>query len=174
VPPGIPLPEDARLLGLNIGCGTQGADGRRPSLEVLSRLAAHLQTTYQLQLVVGIGAPFETQLDREFLEIHKRNCARPVVDAAGKMNLLEVVGFINTCSLFVTGDSGPYHIAVGLKTPTLTVFNSDNPQAYHHHPWVQCVIAPGLDRLPALESAADQLMREPVRNAAPFRLVSPT
>ena len=166
------LPEDARLLGLNIGCGTKGADGRRPAMEVVSQLAAYLQTTHQLQLVVGIGAPFETQLDREFLEIHKRNCSQPVIDAAGKMGLLEAVGFINTCSLYVTGDSGPYHIAVGLKTPTLTVFNFDYPQAYHSHPWVKCVIAPAVNQVAALKSAADQLMREPIRNAAPFSLIS--
>jgi len=161
------LPADARLLGLNIGCGTPGADNRRPSMELLSQLAAHVQTRHKLQLVVGIGAPFEAPLDAQFLEILKRHCPLPVVNAEGKLGLLESVGFINACSLFISGDSGPYHMAVGLKTRALTVFNFNDRHAFHDHPWVRCVHAPGLDALPKLIQAADELMREPVRNAAP-------
>jgi ADP-heptose:LPS heptosyltransferase len=161
------LPENARLLGVGIGCGTPGAACRRPSLELLSKIAAHVQTVHNLQLVVGLGAPFEAHLDREFLDIHKQNCSLPVINAEGNLGLLNTVGILNTCSLFISGDSGPYHMAVGLKTRTLAIFNFDNPQALHHHPWVRCVLASKLDALPRLIVAADELMREPTRNAAP-------
>jgi len=161
------LAEDARLAGLVIGCGTRGAESRRPNMEVLSHLAAYLQTKHQLQLVVGVSAPFELPLDEQFMEIHRCNCSLPVVNAGVKMSLLENVGFINTCSIYISPDTGPYHMAVGLKTPTLGVFNRENSPHYHFHPWVKCVVAPGLEQLPALKEAADQLLREPIRNAAP-------
>jgi len=161
------LAADARLAGLVIGCATPGAENRRPNLEVMSSVAAHLQTRYQLQLVVGVSAPFEQALDLEFLELHRRRCALPVVNAGSKTSLLENVGIINTCSIYVTGDSGPYHMSVALKTRTLGVFNRENRPHYHSHPWVRNVVAPGPAQVEALKAAADELMREPVRNAAP-------
>jgi ADP-heptose:LPS heptosyltransferase len=162
------LSENTHLLGLSIGCGTPGAASKRPSYELLSKIVAHAQIVHKLQLVVGIGAPFESHLDREFLEIHKQNSSLPVINAEGKLGLLNTVGLINACSLFISGDSGPYHMAVGLKTRALAIFNFNTRPSYHHHPWVRCVIAPKLDALPQLIQAADELMRDPVRNAAPL------
>jgi ADP-heptose:LPS heptosyltransferase len=153
------LPESARLVGLNIGCGTPGAEGRRPSLAVLSRLAAHLQTAHGLVLVVGLGGRFEAEVDREFLRLHQQQCSAPVIDLGGKTSLFELGGLIKACTLFVSGDTGPYHIAVALRTPTLAVFNLDFPEAYHHHPWVRCICAPSLEDVPRLIEAAEELLR---------------
>jgi ADP-heptose:LPS heptosyltransferase len=153
------LPPDARLLGLNIGCGTPGASNRRPSLPLLSKLIAHLQSTYGLQLVVGIGAPFEHPIDEEFLQIHRQNSDAPVIDLDGKVALSELGGFIKSCSLFVSPDTGPYHMAVALRVPTLAVFNFYQYESEHHHPWVRCVVAKNMDGLPKLIQAADELMQ---------------
>ncbi|MDB6021244.1 MAG: glycosyl transferase family 9 [Pedosphaera sp.] len=153
------LPEDARLLGLNIGCGTPDADKRRPSLPLVSKLAAHLQTVHGLHLVVGLGAPFESKLDQQFLELHRQNCNAPVTDLGGKISLLELSGLIKTSSLFVSGDTGPYHMAVALRTPTLAIFNWNCTVAFHHHAWVKCLLATSPDDLPRVTQAADELLK---------------
>jgi ADP-heptose:LPS heptosyltransferase len=152
------LPENARLLGLNIGCGTPGAITRRPSLPLLSKLTAQLEKTYNLHLVVGLGSPAEAEVDREFVELHKLDSDAPVINLNGKTSLLELSGLIKTCDLFITGDTGPYHMAVGLRTPTLTVFNHEYSIAYHSHPWVKCVVAANLEDVPRLAHAADELL----------------
>ena len=153
------LAENARLLSLNIGCGTPHADWRRPSFPVLSKIVTHLQANHGLHLVVGLGAPFEAELDRQFLEMHRENCDAPAIDLGGKISLLELGGLLKTSTLFVSGDTGPYHMGVGLRTPTLAIFNIDYPSANHDHSWVKCVIAPKLEDADRLIQAADELLK---------------
>jgi hypothetical protein len=147
---------ERQILGLNIGCGTPGALGRRPPLDLLAGLVEQLQRRHKFALVLT-GAPFEQEVNSDFLSQFTPH--GPVVDLAGRTNLLELAGAIKACSLFVSSDSGPYHMAVALRVPTLAVFVGPNPQAYHHHYWTHCLVAPGLESLPAALEAAEQLIR---------------
>ena len=151
------LDEAVPLLGLNIGCGTPGALDRRPNLALLSELIAGLQRDYGMRLVLA-GAPFEREVNREFIALHRQRSPDPVIDLAGETNLSGLTGIISACRLFISGDSGPYHIAVALGVPTLAVFNYPNQEALHHHPWVRCCVAPTLADAPALRRAADELL----------------
>lgn len=45
-----------------------------------------------------------------------------IVNLAGKTGFQELVCLINACSLFVTNDTGPMHIAAVLKVPLVAVF----------------------------------------------------
>jgi ADP-heptose:LPS heptosyltransferase len=145
-----------RLLGLNIGCGTPDALGKRPPLDLLSALVGELQQRHKFALVLT-GAPFEQDVNREFLSQFTPQGS--VVDLAGRTSLLELAGVIKACSLFVSSDSGPYHMAVALRVPTLALFNGPNPAHYHHHFWTHCLVAPGLQSLSATLEAAEQLIR---------------
>lgn len=49
-----------------------------------------------------------------------------VVDLAGKTNLRELMALINCCSIFLTNDSGPMHIAAALGTRLIALFGSTN------------------------------------------------
>jgi len=144
------------LLGLNIGCGTADALSRRPNLELLAALGGALQRRHEFALVLP-GAANEQDINREFLARFK--ASGPVVDLAGRTSMLELVGVIAACRLFVSGDSGPYHMAVALRVPTLALFQWPTPQAYHHHEWVDCQVATGLESLPRLEEAARRLLQ---------------
>lgn len=161
------IPENARLVGLNIGCGTPDAEKRRPSLPLLAKLTAHLHAAHGLHLVVGVGAPFEANLDEEFLALYRKDCGAPVTNLGGKINLFQLGGLMRACDLFVSGDTGPYHMAVAFRTPTLAVFNRHHPSAYHHHPWVKCIVATQLEDLPQLVQATDELLKiSPAREFA--------
>jgi ADP-heptose:LPS heptosyltransferase len=143
------------LLGLNIGCGTPDALVKRPSLDLLLNLVGELQRRYGFALVLT-GAPFERDINRQFLS--RFQPSGPVVDLAGRTNMLELAGAIAACRLFVSSDSGPYHMAVALRVPTIALFKSPNPQHYHHHDWVECRVVPGDECPPALLQAADRLL----------------
>jgi heptosyltransferase-2 len=41
---------------------------------------------------------------------------------AGKTNIKELCAYIGACSLFVTNDSGPMHIAAAYGVPTVAIF----------------------------------------------------
>jgi len=46
----------------------------------------------------------------------------PAVVLTGKTSLESLIGVLSECSLMVTNDSGPMHIAAALGTPTIAVF----------------------------------------------------
>lgn len=45
-------------------------------------------------------------------------------NAAGRMDLRELMAFLTHCRLFLTNDSGAMHVAAALKTPLLAIFGS--------------------------------------------------
>ena len=50
------------------------------------------------------------------------------VDKTGKTGLRELFDTIASCEAVITTDSGPMHIAVGLKKPTIAIFGSTTKQ----------------------------------------------
>ena len=149
--------ESARpLLGLNIGCGTPGAIDRRPDLDLLAGLVGELQRRHGFAVVLT-GAQYEREVNREF--ISRLRASGPVMDLAGRTDMLELAGAIAACRLFISGDSGPYHMAVALRVPTLAIFNLPNPLACHRHAWVECVVAPDAKSLPVALEAAERLLK---------------
>jgi ADP-heptose:LPS heptosyltransferase len=147
------------LLGVNIGCTTPGAESKRPDLGLVASLVQELQRRHGFAAVLT-GAPFEREVNREFLAQFK--LAGPVADLAGRTDMLELAGAIDICRLFISSDSGPYHMAVGLRVPTLALFRVHNPIHYHREAWVKCHVAPGASALPALLESAECLLRAPV------------
>jgi ADP-heptose:LPS heptosyltransferase len=130
---------------------------KRPDLNLLSQLVAGLQKQHGLTLLL-MGAPFEREVNQEFIKLHKANSQEPAFDLAGETSILQLVGLINACELVVSSDSGPYHMAVALGVRTLAVFKFDSPTHFHSHPWVRCCLAPDIGSLPALQTAAAELM----------------
>jgi ADP-heptose:LPS heptosyltransferase len=143
------------LLGLNIGCGTPDAVDKRPPLDLLAALVGELQRRHGFTLVLT-GAPFEREINRQFVSEFRPS--EPVMDLAGRTSLLELTGAIAACRLFISSDSGPYHMGVALRIPTLALFRTPNPVHYHHHAWVECRVAPGRGSLPDLLEAAERLL----------------
>ena len=144
------------LLGLNIGCGTPDATVKRPGLDLLAGLVGELQRRHGFAVVLT-GAQYEREINREF--ISRLHATGPVVDLAGRTDMLELAGAIAACRLFISSDSGPYHMAVALRVPTLAIFKFPNPPHYHRHAWVECVVAPDANFLPVALEAAKRLLK---------------
>jgi ADP-heptose:LPS heptosyltransferase len=132
------IAEGTPLLGLNIGCGTPDAAIKRPPLPLISELVAHVQRQHPVTLVLT-GAPFERDVNEAFAALHRQRVDAPIHDLAGATDLPQLAGVISQCRLFISTDSGPYHMAVALRVPTLALFNRDDPRHYHHDAWVRCV-----------------------------------
>jgi heptosyltransferase-2 len=49
-----------------------------------------------------------------------------VINLAGKTNLRELMALIQSCSIILTNDSGPMHIAAAFDIPLLALFGSTN------------------------------------------------
>jgi len=151
------------LWGLNIGCGTPDALAKRPRLKDLVQSVLALAQRYTFDLVLT-GAPFEREINEEFIEALKEQLneqlnnqlnevktdldpspVKPrLFNAAGTGSLSDLSGLISKCELFISTDSGPYHMAVALKVPTLVWFVIDQPASYHQVPWCERVVNPNV------------------------------
>jgi ADP-heptose:LPS heptosyltransferase len=69
--------------------------------------------------------------DRMLVDTVKRVLpAENVIDVAGHLDLLTLAAVIERLDLFVTGDTGPMHLAVAVCTPVVAVFGPSDPARY--------------------------------------------
>jgi lipopolysaccharide heptosyltransferase II len=69
--------------------------------------------------------------DRMLVDTVKRVLpAENVIDVAGHLDLLTLAAVIERLDLFVTGDTGPMHLAVAVSTPVVAVFGPSDPARY--------------------------------------------
>jgi lipopolysaccharide heptosyltransferase II len=74
--------------------------------------------------VVIIGGPEDAELGEEI----KSLAHSPLVyNAAGSLSLLESAELIRRCSVLVSNDSAPMHLAVAVRTPVVAIFGATVP-----------------------------------------------
>ncbi len=151
------IAEDSRILGVNVGCGTPDATYKRPDLSLLSRLIGHLVRRYSFTVILS-GATFEKDINEEFMILLRRRVTCSAYNLAGETDLLELSGLIKACDMFVSTDSGPYHMAVALRVPTLAVFVRNSRAHFHSHPWISCALLISENDIDNLLKEADRLL----------------
>ena len=131
------------VIGLNIGCGTPDAMYKRPDLKTLANCVSKVNQ-YCNPVWVLTGAPNEKEVNQEFINIYKSLFGEglKVVDFAGRCTLSGLTGVINCCDIFISTDSGPYHMAVGLRRPTLVWFTYAEHSSFHDVSWCERLIQP--------------------------------
>jgi ADP-heptose:LPS heptosyltransferase len=139
----LPVTTHRLKVGLNIGCATFGASHKRMPLD---QLATHFNAWMQIQPmeVMLTGAPNESEINEAFLQelVKLQMDVSHCHNMAGLTDMQTLPALIEACDVFVTTDSGPYHMAVALKKPTLCWLMHDEKTSYHRHPWVRCLVQP--------------------------------
>ena len=97
-------------------------------VERFVELAGRLVTTYPLCQIILIGGAKESDLEQQFLALLPQDINQNIVSAVGKTNLLELLTVLDSLSVLVTGDTGPLHLAVALKTPTVSLYSEAQPE----------------------------------------------
>jgi len=65
--------------------------------------------------------------DSEEVKYINKNFHDGLINLTGKLSISELASLLKRCSLFVTNDSGPMHIAASFKVPTIAIFGRNNP-----------------------------------------------
>ncbi len=107
------------MLGINAGA-TYGS-AKRWYPERFAAVAAHFSNRYN---IIIFGGPNEVEMATEIEENLKKLGIADSINLAGKTTIEELCSNIGGCSLFITNDSGPMHIAAAYQVPTLSIFGS--------------------------------------------------
>lgn len=90
--------------------------------EVAARLAAERGAT-----IVLTGS---TE-DRALVDTARRSMSdAAVIDLAGRLDLVTLAAVLARLDLYVTGDTGPMHVAAAVGTPVVAVFGPSDPARY--------------------------------------------
>ncbi len=133
------------VIGLNIGCGTPDAMVKRPDLKHLAQCFLQLLKLHPANVLLS-GAPFEKDVNQAFIHCLREISSQElhIVDAAGETSLSSSTGLIDACDVFVSTDSGPYHMAVAMRKPTLVWFTYPEVTSFHHEAWCLRLIQPSV------------------------------
>ncbi len=104
-------------LGINAGA-TYGS-AKRWYPERFAEVAAAFSDKYD---IVVFGGPNEVEMAQEIEENLKILHIKNYINIAGKTDIKELCSFIGGCSLFITNDSGPMHVAAAYQVPTIAIF----------------------------------------------------
>lgn len=137
------LTKDMPVVGLNIGCGTPDAIHKRPKIVDLVECIGMTQQIYPHNLLLS-GAEFERGVNKEFMSTYKIRWGNisHIYDLAGETTLGSLTGLIDVCDVFISTDSGPYHMAVAQRKPTIVWFTYEEVTSFHDHPWCRTLIQP--------------------------------
>jgi len=111
---------------LNVNASELCYERRWPADRFL-RLAEHLRDRYRAQLVfIGAGS------DAEYVAgvIDNLSSKNDLFNLSGRLTLRDLVIIFKSCSLFITNDSGPLHLASALGVPTVSFFGPETPRLY--------------------------------------------
>ncbi|PHM66196.1 ADP-heptose--LPS heptosyltransferase [Xenorhabdus stockiae] len=79
--------------------------------------------------ILLIGSPKDIHLQEKFMELLPNEYHSRIDNLIGKTSLTELTQKISELDLLITGDTGPMHIAIALKIPTISLFVTAVPHA---------------------------------------------
>jgi len=126
-----PVVYEKPTLGINPGASYGSAKRWYP--EKFADVAIRLSKTYN---IVIFGGPAEVDIASDIETILKEKGIENYQNMAGKTTIPELCQKIGGLDLFITGDSGPMHVAAAYKVPTVAIFGptKDKETSQWHNP----------------------------------------
>lgn len=106
-----------KSLGINPGASYGSAKRWYP--QEFAKVASELSNEYD---IVIFGGPKEVDIAQDIENYLIRDGVFNFQNLSAKTNIEELVNQISNLDLFITGDSGPMHLAAALQVPTVSIF----------------------------------------------------
>ena len=106
-----------KVLGINPGASYGSAKRWYP--EEFAKVAAELSTEYD---IIIFGGPNETDIATDIERSLIIQGITNYQNLAGSTSIPELIKHISGLDLFITGDSGPMHVAAAFQVPTVAIF----------------------------------------------------
>jgi heptosyltransferase-2 len=110
-------PPTNKTVGLNPGASYGSAKRWYP--QEFAKVASELSKKYD---VVIFGGASEIDIANDIEKELIKNNVKNYKNLAGKTTISELINKISRLDLFITGDSGPMHVAAAFQVPTIAIF----------------------------------------------------
>ncbi|MDA8755359.1 glycosyltransferase family 9 protein [Candidatus Pseudothioglobus singularis] len=110
-----------KLAGINPGASYGSAKQWYP--EKFAKLAKDLACQYDILI---FGGQAEKKIADQIEKLLIKEGVFNYQNLSNKTSISELINHISSLDLFITGDTGPMHIAAALKTPTVSIFGPTN------------------------------------------------
>ena len=107
----------SRKLGINPGASYGSAKRWYP--EEFAKVANELSSQYD---IVIFGGPGEKDIAMDIEKSLIEKGVSNYKNLAGNTTIPELINLISSLDLFITGDSGPMHVAAAFQVPTVAIF----------------------------------------------------
>lgn len=112
----------SRILGINPGASY--GDAKRWYPKQFAKVAIELSNSFDIMI---FGSTKEIEFANNIENYLTKHNIQNYINLAGKTSITELTKYISNLDIFVTGDSGPMHIAASLQVPTIAIFGPTNP-----------------------------------------------
>jgi heptosyltransferase-2 len=110
-------PSTNKTVGLNPGASYGSAKRWYP--QEFAKVARELSGEYDVIIFGGSG---ETDIAGDIEQALIDSSVKNYKNLAGKTTITELISQISNLDLFITGDSGPMHVAAAFQVPTVAIF----------------------------------------------------
>jgi len=115
------LAPDEKLIGFNIG---SAVETKRWAPERFAQVADVLEK--EGYRTVFFGGSMDEAMVAEAVALMQ---AKPII-ATGKFTIGQLAAAMSRCSLIITNDSGPMHVAISQKVPIVAMYGPSSPALY--------------------------------------------
>jgi len=112
-------PKEFEKPTLGINAGATYGSAKRWYPEKFAEVAAAFSERFDILI---FGGPGEVEMAKEIEDNLLLMDVKNYTNIAGKTNIEELCANIAGCSLFITNDSGPMHVAAAYQVPTVAIF----------------------------------------------------
>jgi len=106
-----------KIIGINPGAAFGSA--KRWTVEGFCEVALELSKNFQINIY---GSLAELDICKSIEDYLSENNVKNFINLCGKTTISELKNEIKQLSLFITGDSGPMHIAANYQVPSISIF----------------------------------------------------
>jgi len=110
-----------KLLGINPGASYGSSKRWYP--KQFADVASDLSSKYD---IIIFGGPGEEEIAQDIEKYLIDNQIKNYQNLATKLSVNELISQISKLDLFITGDSGPMHLAAAFQVPTVAIFGPTN------------------------------------------------
>ena len=117
------LKKNTKLLGINPGASYGSSKRWRP--KEFANIAIELSNKFDILI---FGSATEKDIADEIENLLIENGISNYTNLVAKTSISQLISNISNLDLFITGDSGPMHIAASFEIPTVSIFGPTNLQ----------------------------------------------